>query len=365
MNVLSLNPGSNTLKYKLVRVENEQILSAGYVEGVRGDETVAAVRDLFEQGFDHPIDFVAARVVHGGSDHLHPEPVSPELLQDLRSRSHLAPQHLPTDIAVIEAVQKARPKLPVIAVFDTAFHSSIPAEAARYAIGLEPGDRFHRFGFHGFAHGNSLRQYCRLTERSEQGLRLVSVHLGGGASLCAIRDGQSIDTTMGYTPTEGLVMSTRSGDVDPGILIELVRSGMTADDLEELLNRKSGLLGLSGLSADIRDLEPAAAEGNRNAELALEVYGHRFRRYLGAMIAVLNGCDAIVFSGGLAENSPTFRERMLKNLDGLGITVDAGRNGSADPEHPARISPEGKTIDIWMIPVDEELEMARKAVEII
>ena len=360
MNVLSINPGSYTVKSKLIRSEDEQILKEDYRYGVKGEQVVDAVRDLLDQEWEYSIDRIGIRVVQGGQHHRNPEVVSANLLADLRDLIPLDPEHLPTALAVIETIQEIKPETPLIAIFDTQFHQTLPDAAAIYAIGVDEPERYRRLGFHGLAYQYVSKEYFRVTQRLVPGSRLIALHLGGGASACAIYEGKSIDTTMGLTPLEGLVMSTRSGDVDPGLVLQLIREGRSCDEVSALLNQKSGLLGLAGFSADINDLEPAADSGNEKAKLALQVYHHRCRRYLGAMLAVLGGCDAVLLSGGLVKDSATFRAKLFQGLEGLGFQLDAERNQQTSSKEATRISTEQSAVEIWMMPAEEELEMARE-----
>jgi acetate kinase len=284
-------------------------------------------------------------------------------MEAIRSLGDLAPLHNPIDLAIIEAASRRAPGVAGVAVFDTAFHRTLPEVAWHYALPSEVGadSELRRYGFHGIAHRYVAERLVEYLGRDAEGTRLVLGHLGGGASLCAVRDGRSVDTSMGLTPLEGLVMGTRSGDVDPGLVLHLIRRrGMTADDVQELLYRKSGLLGLSGRSDDIRDLEPAAAAGDARAAMALEVQAYRVRKAIGAYAAALGGMDAIGLSGALAENSASLRGRVLGNLEFLGVRLDEGRNQAAGPAAPARISADGSAVPVWVIPADEERQIARE-----
>jgi acetate kinase len=365
MNVLVLNPGSNSLRYKLVAVEpsGEQVLLDSYIDHVKGpataDAAVRSVADCRSMG----IDALGFRVVHGGEWYSDPARITTELLEHVRELAPLAPLHVPTNLAVVEAVCREAPGIPAVAVFDTAFHRTIPDVARRYALPDEAGLVVNRYGFHGIAHQFVTGELLRLLGWDSAGTRIISLHLGGGASACAVQGGKSIDTSMGLTPLEGLMMSTRCGDLDPGVVIALIRQGRSADQVEDLLSRKSGLIGLSGISDDIRVLEPAAAAGDRRAVLALDAYAYRVRKYVGAYTAALGGLDAVVLSGALAENSPTFRGRILAGLDWLGIRLEDSRNRAASPDVPARLSPDAAPVPVWMVPADEERQIARKAAE--
>jgi acetate kinase len=370
MNILALNPGSGTLRYKLLAMpraggpaEDEAVLKEGNIDHVHGDETVRAAERAVAECLPRGIDAIGSRVVHGGSWFDGPTRITLEVLEAIRGLSELAPLHNPIDLAVIEAASKRAPGVPGVAVFDTAFHRTLPEVAWRYALPAEVGAdaELRRYGFHGIAHRYVAGRLLEYLGRDAVGTRLILCHLGGGASLCAVRDGQSVDTSMGLTPLEGLVMSTRCGDVDPGLVLHLIlRRGMSADDLQELLSRKSGLLGLSGQSGDIHDLEPAAARGDRWAALALEVQAYRVRKYIGAYAAALGGVDALALSGALAENSAALRGRVLGDLEFLGIRLDAARNRAAGPAAPSRISADDSAVPVWVVPADEERQIARE-----
>ena len=363
MNVLALNAGSNTLRYKLFSPSRirpgEELLKEGMFDRVQGAATVEAAGRAITYCQPLRIDAIGCRVVHGGERFSEPTRVTPEVLAAIRAANHLAPLHNPTDLAVIEAAGRRAPTTPVVAVFDTAFHRTLPEVAQRYALPAEAGDGLQRFGFHGIAHQFVTNELFRLLGRGPVGMRVVSCHLGGGQSVCAVRDGQSVDTSMGLTPLEGLVMSTRCGNLDPGVVLELFRRGKSVDEVQELLYHKSGLLGLSGSSGDLRDLEPAAAAGDPGATLALTVHAYRVRKYIGAYAAALGGLDAIVLSGALAENWASFRERILSGLEFLGVQLDFRRNLAATPDSPSRLSPDGERVSVWLIPADEERQIAR------
>lgn len=357
MNILAINPGSGTLRYKLVAMPDEAVVKDGNVDHVRGDATVEAAEEAVSACLPLGVQAIGYRVVHGGPRFDGPARITPEVLDAIRSLGDLAPLHNPIDLRVIEAASRRAPGVPGVAVFDTAFHRTMPEVAWRCALPAELGGepQFRRFGFHGVAHRYVAGRLLECLGRKALGTRLILCHLGGGASVCAVRDGLSIDTSMGMTPLEGLVMSTRSGDVDPGLVLHLIRDrGMTADAVRNLLYRKSGLLGISGRSGDIRDLEPAAAAGDRRAALALEVQAYSVRKSIGAYAAALGGVDAVALSGAPAENSAALRTRVLSGLEFLGVRIDEGSNGDAGPDAPARISIDGSAVPAWVIPADEE-----------
>jgi acetate kinase len=307
-------------------------------------------------------DAVGCRVVHGGARFVKPTLVTPGVLDQLRSMKDLAPLHLPGDVRWLERILALFPGVPAVAVFDTDFHRTLPAVAFHYALPEEIAERhgLRRYGFHGLAHAHVSRVLIDRLGRGASPSRIVTCHLGNGASVCAVRDGRSIDVSMGFTPLEGLVMGTRSGDLDPGVVLYLMRAaGMSADQIDDLLNRRSGLLGLSGTSGDVRELEAAAQGGNRPAELALEIFAYRAAKYVGAYAAVLDGLDAIAFSGGIGEHSVSIRERICRRLGSLGVALDDQANRSAGGTGPRRISRDDGRVSVWVVPANEELEIAR------
>jgi acetate kinase len=312
------------------------------------------------------IDAVGCRVVHGGARLVKPTRVTASVLDELRALKELAPLHIPADIAVLERVQQSLPETPVIAVFDTAFHQTLPEVARTYALPVELCARYglRRYGFHGISHAYVSGRLIEHLGRSAKETKLITCHLGSGASVCAVRDGQSIDTSMGLTPLEGLVMGTRSGDVDPGLVLYLIRTaGMSANEVDSLLNHQSGLRGLSGLSADVRELEQAERAADKNAELALEVFAYHARKYIGAYAAALEGLDAVAFTGGIGEHSASMRRRICQGLGFLGLRLDDDLNEAADGRAAMRISKGSGAVQIWVIPTDEERQIARSAYE--
>jgi acetate kinase len=301
------------------------------------------------------------RVVHGGERFTASVLVDDEVIAAIRSFSHLAPLHNPANLAGIEAVRAARPGLPQVAVFDTAFHQTMPPRAFRYAVPEEWYTRYgvRRYGFHGTSYAFVGERAAVLLGRPLAELRLVIAHLGNGCSVAAVRDGMSVDTTMGLTPLEGLVMGTRSGDVDPGVFGFLAdQAGLTVDELDKALYTASGLQGLSGVSNDMRTVEAAAAEGNERARLALEVFVHRLAKAIAGMVVGLGRLDALVFTAGIGENSALVRSQVLACLDFLGLTEDAAANARHGRDTRGRISPDGPVMAM-VVPTDEELMIAR------
>ena len=369
MNILALNAGSSSLKFRLFKIsdETETVLTEGTAERVDGAGMEAAAETAISQCKPFGIDAVGHRVVHGGSKFTQATRVTPEMLDDLRSLRGLDPLHNPGEIGMIGAAQRQLPGVPNVACFDTAFHRTLPEVAYTYALPRELSKRLtlRRYGFHGLSHQYVSGQLLECLGRNAAGTRLLTCHLGSGASVCALLDGKSIDTSMGLTPLEGLVMGTRAGDVDPGLLLYLLREhGMTAEQLDDLLNKQSGLVGVSGLSSDLRDLEKAAAEGNSAAELALSLFAYRVRKYIGAYAAVLGGVDAVAFTGGIGERSPKMRGRICAGLEFLGLSLNVSANGSAGGKEAARIDA-GGGVSVWVIPTDEERQIAREVVGVL
>ena len=314
-----------------------------------------------------PLIGAGHRVVHGGERFTASVLVDDEVIAVIRSSSHLAPLHNPANLAGIEAVRAARPDLPQVAVFDTAFHQTMPPGAYRYAVPEEWYTRYgvRRYGFHGTSYRFVSERAAVLLGRPLSELRLVIAHLGNGCSVAAVRDGVSVDTTMGLTPLEGLVMGTRSGDVDPGVFGYLAeRAGLGVDELSEALNTASGLQGLSGVGSDMRTVEAAAAEGNRRAQLAVEVFVHRLAKAIAGMVVGLERLDALVFTAGIGENSAAIRSHVLERLGFLGLTEDPEANARHGRDTGGRISLDGPVVAM-VVPTDEELMIARDTARLI
>ena len=363
MNVLTLNAGSATLKYKMFRMPAGEVLAEGALDHPGGEGIVQAAQEATEKCRARGIDAVGHRLVHGGSQFSEPTRITPEALAALRGLKDLDPLHNPTEIAMIEAGLRLLPDVPAVAVFDTAFHRTLPETAWRYALPADLSDRLglRRYGFHGLSHKYVSERLLECLGRGPEGTRLIVCHLGSGASVCAVKDGKSVDTSMGMTPLEGLVMGTRSGDVDPGLLLYLLRSqGVTPDELDDLLNHQSGLKGLSERSGDVRELEQAATGGDARAQLALEIFAYRVRKYIGAYAAALGGLDAVAFTGGIGEHSAATRARICHGLDFLGLRLDEAANQTANGHAPARISGDPGPVSTWMVPTDEERQIARE-----
>ncbi|MDQ4138856.1 MAG: acetate kinase, partial [Actinomycetota bacterium] len=309
---------------------------------------------------------VGHRVVHGGDRFSGPTVIDDGVVRAIEEVSVLAPLHNPANLAGIRAARSALPDVPHVAIFDTAFHATLPPAAYTYAINaqLAAEHRIRRYGFHGTSHKYVSERAADMLGRPLEELRIIVLHLGNGASAAAVRGGVSIDTSMGMTPAQGLVMGTRSGDIDPAVLVHLHRvAGLDVGQLDELVNRRSGLLGMTG-TGDMRDVQAAAIAGDEVAEAALAVYRHRIRHYIGAYIAQLGGLDALVFTAGVGENNVLLRRRVLTGLEFLGLRVDDDRNELAS-KAPRFISPAGSPVAVLVIPTNEELEIARQTTSVI
>jgi acetate kinase len=386
MKVLVLNCGSSTLKFQLIQTRDsavERKLARGVVERIGGESsykfeivgeapqegkvaaanheaaTVKVIEWLRSHSDSGSVDAVGHRVVHGGDKFKSAVRIDEDVIKILDSLCDLAPLHNPTSVSGIHAARKVLgTQVPMVAAFDTSFHQTIPDNAAIYALPYDLSTKHHlrRYGFHGLAHQYSAMRYGELTGKAPDQINIVTLHLGNGCSACAIRNGVSIDTSMGFTPLEGLVMGTRSGDLDPALVTHLARDeGL--DEVENLLNTGSGLLGVSGISSDMRELIAVYKE-NPRARLAIDVFCYRARKYLGAYLAALHGADAVVFSGGIGEHLPFIREEICGGMDWCGLILDEGQNESATGSE-GRISAAQARIQAFVIPSDEEAVIAR------
>ncbi len=409
MNILVFNSGSSSLKFLLIRYPAEPRgvsgqpsaadkgipLIRGMVERIGGTATLSlmieerreairerqvpdhrrAVEWIFEslglRSVDAPVDAMGHRVVHGGSWFRESVVIDETVLGKIALVTDLAPLHNGACLATINAAHEAAravsgTDVPMVAVFDTAFHRTIPDHAATYAIPEEWVTKYgvRRYGFHGIAHASSAAAYVETVGRSLEGTRLITVHLGSGCSATAIRDGCSLDTSMGFTPMEGLVMGTRAGDCDTGLVGYLARhADLTVEQIDRLLNERSGLLGLSGRWSDMREILKARELGDQRAELAVAVFCYRVRKYIGAYLAVLGGADAVLFSGGIGERSPLIRARICGGMDWCGLRLDEQKNSAAitlQAGSAVCISPDGATLPAYVTAVDEETWIARE-----
>ena len=390
MKVLVINAGSSSLKFQLFDMENESVLAKGncekiglstsfisYNNGTKQeikadipDHNVAIklVLDLLTSADNgvikslDEIDAIGHRVLHGGEIYKESVLVDDEVMANLEKLKPLGPLHMPANIAGIVACQKAMPNLKNVAVFDTAFHALMPKEAFLYAVPYEAYTDFgvRRYGFHGTSHYFVSNEVARIMGKDVKDLKIITVHLGNGSSMAAVKDGRSVDTSMGFTPLEGLIMGTRSGDVDgsvAGFLAE--KEGLTAGEMVTYLNKKCGALGISGVSSDMREINAAAEAGNERAKLVVPMMAHRIKKYVGAYYALLNGCDAIVFTGGIGENQEDLRELALAGLESLGIEIDVEKNKTLPRGTNELISTPSSKVKVYRIPTNEELVIAR------
>nr|WP_218907846.1 acetate kinase [Micromonospora jinlongensis] len=362
-----LNCGSSSVKWR--RYDGDQVLDHGTVErvgepGGGPPDHASAVRQILD-GLDLTgLTAVGHRVVHGGRKFSAPVLVDDAVLAAIKDLVPLAPLHNPANLAGIEVARAALPDIPQVAVFDTAFHHTLPEAAATYAIDREVAERYgiRRYGFHGTSHAYVSRRTAQLLGRPYEQLNTITLHLGNGASACAVANGRSVATSMGMSPLQGLVMGTRSGDLDPTVIFHLRReAGLSVDEIDDLLNHRSGLLGLTGVN-DMREVLQRRAAGDQAAELAFEVYCRRITGYVGAYYALLGHVDAITFTAGVGEHAAPVRAAALAGLDRLGIAVDDARNGG---EGDRVISPDGAEVSVCVIRTDEEREIARQTRDVV
>jgi acetate kinase len=390
--VLVLNAGSSSMKYQLIDMARRERLAVGIVERIGGagggrlvHRPAGAAPHAVEAPFaDHAQALeailsafdaagpdlrtrrpaaVGHRVVHGGTSFDQPTPIDDGMLQRIKALSPLAPLHNPANVTGIEVARLAFPDVPHVAVFDTAFHRTLPPAAYTYAVpdSWREQHAVRRYGFHGTSYRYVARRAAAVLGREPLETNLIVLHLGNGASACAVEGGRSVETSMGMTPLEGLVMGTRSGDLDPAVHAYLQRvAGLDAEQIDEALNHRSGLLALSGSSGDLRDVWRSVEQGDAKARAAIDVYCHRIRKYVGSYYAVLGRVDAVVFTAGVGENEPRVRDMSLRGLERLGIAVDAARN-RAEGGGERFISPEGAQVPVLVVPTDEEIEIAQQA----
>ncbi|MFI3210582.1 MAG: acetate kinase [Peptostreptococcaceae bacterium] len=397
MKVLVLNCGSSSLKYQLIDMSNEEALCVGLVErigiegsllkqekeGVEGklkiekpmkdhqeainlvldaliDETYGAIKSMDE------IDAVGHRVVHGGEKFTTSAVVTEDVIKGIKECADLAPLHNPANLMGIEACQEILPGVPMVVVFDTAFHQTMPKKSYLYALPYELYEKYgvRRYGFHGTSHKYVSNRAAEMLGKDIKDTKIITCHLGNGASLAAIQGGECVDTSMGFTPLEGLIMGTRCGAIDSAIITFLMeKEGLDAQGLSDLMNKKSGVLGMTGLSSDFRDIEDAAAEGHELAQVALDAYDQLVKKYIGSYTAEMNGVDAIVFTAGVGENGVETRENIMSNMEFLGMKIDKELNKVRGKERV--ISTEDSKVKILLIPTNEELVIARDTVALV
>ncbi len=397
MKVLVINCGSSSLKYQLIDMVNEEALAQGLVEriGIEGSVLTQKVegKDKYivkEQMKDHKdairlvlaalvdenngviksmdeISAVGHRVVHGGEKYKESVVINDEVKANIEECFKLAPLHNPANMIGIKACEELMPNTPMVAVFDTAFHGTMPEDAYLYALPYELYEKhgIRKYGFHGTSHKYVSQTCAEVMGRDIKDLKIITCHLGNGASLCAVKNGVSVDTSMGFTPLEGVAMGTRCGNIDPAIVTFLMKEeGLSVDEVNDLLNKKSGVLGISGISSDFRDIEDAAFnKDDRRAKLALKIFEYKIRTTIGAYAAAMGGVDAIVFTAGVGENGPETREKCLEGLEFLGVEIDREANNVRGKVR--EISKAGCKVKAFVIPTNEELVIARDTLELI
>jgi acetate kinase len=394
MKILVINSGSSSIKYQLFQMPEREVIAKGLLERIGEVESffcqksAKGVLEIKKTVANHEegITFILTmltdckdgviasgkeiagighRVVHGGEEFTSSVRLTEKVIEKITMFFDLAPLHNPPNLMGIEACTKSLPHAVEVATFDTAFHHTIPAYAHLYAIPGEMYERFkvRRYGFHGTSHRYASRRCAQLMGRDVGELNIITCHMGNGCSVCAVQKGVSIDTSMGFTPLEGLIMGTRSGDIDPAIVFYLMEKGYTPQELNHILNKKSGLLGISGLSNDMRNLTQARAQGDQRAGLAIEMFCYRLRKYIGAYLAILGTTDAVVFTGGIGENNAVCRGEGLKGLEPLGVHVDENKNIAAVGVETL-INTFSSRVSVYVIPANEELQIACDTYEI-
>lgn len=396
MNVLVINCGSSSLKYQLVDMKDESVLAKGLVEriGIEGSvlkhETTGKEKAVIEQPMENhkvalelviaaltdenhgaikgmdEINAVGHRVVHGGEKFSGSVVIDENVIKAMEECIDLAPLHNPPNLMGINACKEIMPNVPMVGVFDTAFHSTMPKSSYIYPLPYELYEKYgiRRYGFHGTSHKYVAQRTAALLERPLENLKIVTCHLGNGASVTAISGGKSVGTSMGFTPLEGLAMGTRCGDIDPAIVTFIMeKENLDIEGINNLLNKKSGVLGISGVSSDFRDIENAAKEGNERAQLALDIFDLRVRKYIAAYAAVMGGVDAIVFTAGLGENSALNREAIVNGLEFMGVKICPERNKTRGKE--VIVSTDDSQVKVLVIPTNEELMIARDTQELL
>ena len=397
MNVLVINCGSSSLKYQLIDTETEEVLAKGLCERIgidgsklthtkAGNEKVTieapmpdhkvAVSMVIDALLDKnygvvdsldKIDAVGHRVVHGGESFSQATRINDQVMEAIRECNDLAPLHNPANITGIEVCEQLMPGVPMVAVFDTAFHQTMPPKAYLYGLPYEyyEKSKIRTYGFHGTSHAYVSKRAAEILGKDYNNFKVIVCHLGNGASISAVKDGKCIDTSMGLTPLAGVIMGTRSGDIDPAILKFIAdKEDLTLSELDSLLNKKSGVLGMSGVSSDFRDLTAARDEGNQRAKDTLDTYSYTVAKYIGSYVAALNGVDAIVFTAGVGENTASVRKTVIDEYFGyLGVSINDEKNALRGEE--VIISNEGSKVDVLVVPTNEELAIARDTVALV
>ena len=397
MKVLVLNCGSSSIKYKLYDMTTKEVMAQGGIEKLGlpdsflkftladgskkiieknmpehtvGVELILEVLTNAEYGCIKSLDEIEAvghRLVHGGEKFNTSVVITPEVIKQMEACTDLAPLHNPANLKGVAAITKILPNVPQVGVFDTAFHQTMPAHAYMYALPYEYYEKYgvRRYGFHGTSHRYVSRRACEFLGLDYDKTKVITAHIGGGGSITAVKNGKSIDTSMGLTPVEGLMMGTRCGDVDLGAMTYLMeKEGLDAAGVNAVINKKSGVMGVSGVSSDMRDIEAAIAAGNERAKLALDMFEYRLLKYIGAYTAALNGVDVLVFTGGIGENQMQTRDYICRGLEYLGVKYDAELNGKSRGEEIEISTPDSK-VRVVVIPTDEELTIASDTVALV
>ncbi|MBP3506923.1 MAG: acetate kinase [Lachnospiraceae bacterium] len=395
MNVLVINCGSSSLKYQLIDSDSEQVLAKGLCERIKidgrlkhspaGKATVemdspmpdhtAAVELVLkmltdsEHGVIRSLDEIGAvghRIVHGGEKFASSTIITDEVIEAITECNDLAPLHNPANLIGIESCRKLMPDVPMVAVFDTAFHQTMPEKAYLYGIPYEYYEKYkiRKYGFHGTSHSFVSKRMAELLGKKPEELKTIVCHLGNGASICAVKNGKSVDTSMGLTPLDGLVMGTRSGAIDPAVIEYIAEKGKKSiSEVIDVLNKESGVAGVSGVSSDFRDLDNAILAGNERAKIAMDVFCYRVAQYIGSYTAAMNGVDAIAFTAGVGENNATARAGIFEYLGYLGIKLDTEKNKLRGEE--VQISTDDSKVPVWIVPTNEELAIARETVALL
>jgi len=398
MKILVINAGSSSLKYQLIDMETEEVLAKGLCERIgidgsklnhtpKGGEKVVIEKPMKdhsdaiqmvlealtneEYGVISSMDEINAvghRVVHGGEFFSKSVIIDDNVKKAVDQCVPLAPLHNPPNLIGIDACEKAMPGVPQVGVFDTAFHQTMPASSYMYALPYELYENYkiRKYGFHGTSHKYVTQECAKMLGKDINDINIITFHLGNGSSITAVKDGKSVDTSMGFTPLAGVAMGTRSGDIDPAIVKFIAeQENVSLDEVDNILNKKSGVLGISGLSSDFRDLEAGASEGNERCELALDMFVESVRKYLGNYLVKLGGADAIVFTAGIGENTPVMRADILKGTEFMGIKLDEAKNNAAIRGAQGEISADDSKVKVFVIPTNEELMIAKETAELI
>jgi len=397
MKVLVINAGSSSLKYQLINMEDESVLAKGNcerigIDGLIGHKTAdgrqveknvdfpthkeafLAVVDILTHGDGKVIDdvkeisAVGHRVLHGSEVYKTSTVITDKVIEDIFSFSELGPLHNPPQATAMKACQEVFGKeTPMVAIFDTSFHQTMPAKAYMFGVPYEYYEKYsiRRYGFHGTSHRYVSKRYFSVTGKNPEGTKIITCHLGNGSSIAAIKDGKVLDTSMGFTPLDGFIMGTRCGGIDPSVVTYIAnKEGKTPDEMSNLMNKKSGFLGISGVSSDCRDLHAAAKDGNKRAKLALDMFVYQIKKFVGGYAAAMGGVDAVIFTGGIGENDNDIREWICSDMEYLGLEISKELNQDAS-RHDAKFSAATSKVEAWVLPTNEEIMIARDTVELV